>query len=433
MAYPLPPQIEVAIDQLKQAIKSVDQKDVDVLKTPWPELEQSVIKLFGGKFQMNQPQHQAVAAGLAGILGARLIEEFKAFWFPNRDSLEGAGMGFPEELIMLSPFGAVADALNSGNLAKLDALIADIRRSLAQSRFAPRAPGQMPQLGPEDYQRLFDPGFLHFAALETSRAKTVWDNTPTAVVREVRDALGRAGALPKEAKAQMDGQIAGALGRLDPAKPLMQQVEQAPRVIELLTHLYGTTDGTGFAPEEFWVQVVLPLLYIGAPAQFPPLDDDELDAFKQGADPLALFVDVVPYQTPAEEDGLLGALPMDQLQLLHPDFARGGAIRLVQMKTDVIGPLLEKFDPAKSRETVARFVALLEEKAGQKSAPPPQGQPSLSDAAFALLTDLKRAAEVTKAGTHVLTLRRVTEAEAASEQALGELRKALRAPRIILT
>jgi hypothetical protein len=433
-SYPLPPQIEVAIDQLKNAIKAVDQKDVDVLKTPWPEVEKSVIKLLGGPFSISQQQHQAIAAGIAGILGARLNEEFKAFWFPNRDSPEGASMGFPEELIMLSPFGAAADALNSGNLAKLDALIGDIRRSLAQSKFAPQGGGQPPRLGPEDYQRLFDPGFLQFIAVDTNRAKTVWEANPAQVSREIRDALGRAGQLPKEAKAQMEGQIVGALQRLDPAKPLLQQVELAPRVLELLTHVYGSEAGTGFAPEELWVQIVLPMLFIGTPAQFPPLDEDEIEAFKQGADPIELFVDVVPYQTRAVEDGILGALPMEELGLLHPDFARAGALRMVGLKPTTLGPLLDAFDPAKLRDTLSRFVAYLEEKSGQKApAAPPQGRPPLQEAAFVLLTDLKRTGEALKKINGSLALRRVTEAEAQSEQALGFLHQALRAPRIILT
>lgn len=431
MAYPLPPQIEVTLDQLKQAIQAVDQKQIDDLKTPWAEIEKSVIKLLQGPFRINQPEHQAIALGVSGILGARLISEFNAFWFPNRDSLEGAAIGFPDELIMLSPFGAVADALSAANLSKLDGLIADIRRTLAQARFAPQA-ASLPKLTPDDYARLFDPGFLQFIAVDTQKAKTAWDGTPTTLTREIREGLSRATQLPKEARQQMESQLLGALQRLDPAKPLVEQLEQVPRVAELYTHLFGTVDGTGFAPEEFWVQVVLPLLYIGAPTQFPPVEPEELDAFKQGADPLALFVDLVPYQTPAVEDGLLGAIPVSDIGLVHPAFNKAGALRLVQVKLDTLGPLLDKFDPAQSRAALDRFIAYLEEKAGQKPPAAPQEQGSMIDAAYAVLRDLKRAAQTAKNPNHALCLRRVTEAEAASEGALSLLRNALRGPRIIL-
>jgi hypothetical protein len=429
-SFPVPPQIQVALDQLKQAIQSVDRKEIDPRKTPWPELEQSVIKLLGGPFNMEEPQHQGIAAGLAGILGERMNQEFQAFWFPQRDSPEGAAMGFPEELIMLSPFGAVVDALSSANLVKLDGLIAEIRRTLGQARFGAGAGGR-PRLTPEAYQQLFDPGFVQFVVLDPDKAKAAWDGTPAALAREIKDALGRATQLPQEARQQMEGQLVGSLQRLDPARPLMEQAERTPRVAEMLTHLFGTVDGTGFAPEEFWQQVAMPLLFIGAPSQFPPLEQEELEAFGQGADPLALFVDLVPYQIPSEEEGLLGVFPVSEIGLVHPGFSKAGTLRLMHLKADTLRPLMERFDPATSKQALERFVAYLEEKSGKKVQPAGQG-PSMADAAFALLTDLKRVIQVAGQGKNGLGLRRVTEAEAASEGALLALRNALRAPRIIL-
>ena len=142
-------------------------------------------------------------------------------------------------------------------------------------------------------------------------------------------------------------------------------------------------------------------------------------------------MDLVPHQKPAVEEGLLGAIPTTEIGLAHPAFARGGAIRLVQVKLDTLGPLISSLDPAKSQQTLARFVTYLEEKAGQKVKAEGQ-QPGMTEAAFALLTDFKRAVEAAKQPNHLLCLRRVTEAEAASEQALAALRAALRGPRIIL-
>ena len=130
--------------------------------------------------------------------------------------------------------------------------------------------------------------------------------------------------LPAEARQQFEGQIVGSLQRLEPGKALAEQIERAPRVVELMGHLFATVGGTGSAPEEFWQDLVLPLLFIGAPESFPPLDEEEVDAFKQGADPLALFVDVVPYSQPAPEEGLLGAFDVGDLGLPHPSLRQGG-------------------------------------------------------------------------------------------------------------
>lgn len=432
MPYPAPPHIEAAVDQLKQAINMVDKVEIDTLKTPWPDLEKSVVKLLKGPFRIDQPEHQVIAVGLAGIFAERLAQEHEAFWFPNRDSPEGASVGFPGALIMLSPFGAVVDSLSQANLSKLEELLKEVRRSLGQARFSPEAGlGGTPKLSPEDYQRLFDPSFIQFITLDPAKAKTAWESAPDKLVREIRDALSRATQMPAEAKQQFEGQILAALTRMDAQRPVIEQIERGPRVAELVGHLFGTVDGTGFAPEDFWGEIVLPLLFAGTPAQFPPIENDDVEAFTRGAEPLALFVDLVPYQTQAPEDGLLGAFPASGVQLPHPGFSKSATLRMIKLDREQVLKLVTAFDPAKTKDALARFTAYLEQKSGK---PHPKGAAGMqmTDAALALLSDLKRAMEAAAKDKQDVCLRRVTEAEAASEGALNAVRQALRGPRIIL-
>lgn len=427
--FAVPQHVHNAQLQLAAAIEKVEGKPVDLLKAPWAELEQSAIKLLGGAFQVNRPDHQALALGLAGAFAARMNAEHQAFWFPNRDSPEGATLGFPDAIIMLSPFGAVMDSLAQGKLSKLDDLANDIRRSLGQVRLSPQAPQPQGRISPADYQRLFDPGFLQFVVLDPEKVKAAIEAKPDALARDVRDALGRTNPpLPAEVRSQFEGQIIQSLQRLEPGKSLGEQAERAPRLVELMAHLTSTVGGTGSAPEEFWHEVVIPLLYIGTPAQFPPLDDEELEAFRKGADPLALFVDVVPYSQPAPEEGLLGTFEMKDISLVHPAFAKVGALRLIQVNAERLRPLLEKFDAQQTLDTLKRFSDYVAEKAGQPAKQTQQGQEMLN-AAMMLLTDLKRSVVE---GKGQVSLRRLTEAEAASEQALALVRRALQGPRIIL-
>lgn len=429
MPHPIPPQLLAALEQLSRALLAAEKRQVDLAKEPWAQIEKGVIKVLGGAFNVQKPEHQVVALGLCAALGERLVEEHQAFWFFDRDAPVGASLGFPAALIMLSPFGAVLDALAGAKLEKLETLTADIRRSLAQAKFAPTAQQQPLRLQPEDYQRLFDPGFLQFVRVDASKAKTGWDTAPDKLARELRDALGRSSRIPKEARPQLEGQLVGALQRLDPTKPVIAQVDRFARVGELMTHLFGTVDGTGFAPEELWAELVLPIAFIGAPAQLPPLGEEELEAFKQGADVLALFADVVPFQHKAVEEGLLGVFPPETLGLPHPNFESGGANpRMIQVGKDALRPVLEKLDPQATRDAVGRFQKLLEEKSGT----PRPGPSALLDASLTLLTDLKRLVLDPKHADAALCVRRVTEGEAASEPALALVREALSAPRIIL-
>jgi hypothetical protein len=431
-AHPVPQHVHQAQLQVAGALEKSEGKPVDLLKAPWAEVETAALKLLGGKFQVNQPEHQTLALGLAGAFAMRLIQEHGAFWFPNRDSPEGATLGFPDAIIMLSPFGAVMDSLQQGKLARLDDLAGDIRRSLGQARLGvnPAQPlgGQAPKMGPVDYQRLFDPGFLQFVVLDSNKAKTALENKPDALARDVRSALGRTQPpLPPEARQQFEGQIVQSLQRLEAGKPLMDQAERAPRLAELMAHLFGTIGGTGSAPEDFWHDIVLPLLFIGTPVNFPPLDEDEVELFKQGADPLPLFVDVVPHAHQAPDEGLLGAFEMSDIGLVHPGFSRVGALRLIRINPARIKPLLEKFDAGQTQDAINRFSEHVSKAAGQPAKQSEEGKQMLN-AALTLLSDLKRSLTQVQGE---LCIRRLTEAEAASEPALAVVRKALQGSLII--
>jgi hypothetical protein len=428
MTMPTPPQLESAFAQVSGAIDQVEGRKIDLTKEPWDVIEKAVIKLLGGPFNPQQMQHQVVALGLATAFARRLNADHQAFWFPSREAAEGASLGFPEALIMLSPFGAVLDALGSARLAKLDEVQKDIRASLGQAKFG--GMGGAPQrIGPEDYMRLFDPGFVQLVALDPVKANQTWTTPPERLSIDVRDAIGRAQKLPPELKKQMESQLVTALQRMEPGKPLLSQVTRAPRVCEIIGLLFAGATTTGSAPEEFWMDVVMPLLFVGTPETFPELDGQELEAAKQGIDPMLLFLDVVPYQFKSpEEDGLLNAFPGSTLGLPHEGFGAVQNLRLVKVGLDAVKEPLAKFDEKKTRETLARFAEHVKKQVGPVQLQGQDEAKQMLDAAMVLLTDLKR---VVDSGKDVC-VRRLTEAEAASEPALAVVRQALSAPRIIL-
>jgi hypothetical protein len=424
----VPPHIAAATEQIKAAIRAVDGRSIDEQSTPWVEIEKSIIKLLGGAFKIDRPDHQAIALGLAGIYAARLIQQQNAFWFPNREAVEGAALGFPEALLVVSPFGAVAESLSRGDLAKLDGFAKEIAASLAQARFSAAANGARTKLGPDDYQRIFDPSFVQFVGIDSGKAKTASDASVSQLIADLRDALSRAGArFPSDLRTLLEARLIAVLQRLDPTKKLREQAENAPRVFELMTHLFATASASGLAPEEFWEGVVFPLLHVGVPKDFPPLESDDLNAFAKGMDPLLLFVDLIPYRTSAPEDGPLGAFAPGEVSLLDPSVPPAAAVRLVKLDPTRLKSLLSEFDPGAVRDAVKRFTEHLQQKLGK---PAPVAVSPLLDPALSLLGDLKRLS--TGEGGAVLSMRHLTEAEAALEPALSELRKVLQGPRIIL-
>ncbi len=429
MQMPTPPELEQARRQVEAALEQVEKRKVDLETESWAEIEKAAIKLLGGPFRMDQPQHHLVALGLAAAFGARLGKEHGAFWFPSRESPEGAAVGFPEALIMLSPYGAVMDALSAAKLENLEQLAKTIRNSLAQAKFGAAA-GAAGRLGPADYMRLFDPGFVQLVALDTAKVTAAFDLTPDRLAIDLREALSRAGQkLPPEAKQQIEQQLVGALSRMEKGKPMKDLAPQAPRVAELVAHLWGSVASSGCAPEEFWQDAVFPLAFIGAPEKLPPLDAEELEAAKQGVPALLLFLDVVPYTFRAPEEGLLGVFPVDSLALPHPAFAKTPNLRLVKVSAEALKEPIGKLDLNKTREAIKRFEEQLKQQLGAPVRAEGEAEAGrMLDAAAGVLMDVKA---VLDAGKDVC-VRRLTEAEAAAEGMFVEVRNALQGPRIIL-
>ncbi len=423
--------LDAATQQLANSLARATGAPVDLKTAPWADIEKGVIRLLMGPFRPEQPEHQLVALGLAGAFADRLIASDQAFWFPHREAPEGGMLGFPDAVLMLSPFQAVLEALSRGKLERLDEVAADLRRALAQARFAP-SPGAPVRLGPEDYARLFDPGFLQFMLVDPRRKKELFEAKPSVLSSDLRAALGRLPAqrMSPEARAQFERQIAGALARLDPARSFGDQVAQSPRLAELMLTVGGATKQTGSAPDEFWEQAVLPLIFTGAPTTYPPLDAQDIEAAKQGVDPLALFLDVVPYSSPAPEDGLLGVFPMQEIGVPHPGLAQAGVPRLLTVPKGSLQPKLAAYDPRATRASLDGFAKYLSEKAGKPIAATPPGK-QMEDAALALAADLKGLLDGASADSE-LVLRRLTETEALSDPALVAVREAMQGPRIIL-
>src|SRR5678816_3162480 len=81
----------------------------------------------------------------------------------------GAAIGFPEAMMMFSPVEIVVQALARASLPMRDDIARDLGATLERARA--QSPGG-PRLGPEDYQRLFDPGFVQFCAVELAKVRT---------------------------------------------------------------------------------------------------------------------------------------------------------------------------------------------------------------------------------------------------------------------
>ena len=429
---PVPPPMLAALEDLRRALVGPDGKPIDPLSAGWGEIERGAILLLGGAFTPQDPRHLEVAFMLTAALAARLQRDLGAFWFQNRSTPHGATLGFPGAVVVFSPFEAVLEALGRSRLEMLTGLTDELRKTIAQARGL----GEGPSLGPEDYQRLFDPGLVQFLALDPEALGKTLAAPAENTTRDFEHGFSRLSReIPEQARAQVAREIGGALRRLPGSTALGDQIPQAAQLVEFVTLATSALATTGIAPAEFWEQLLIPLLHIGATEKFAPLDEEEIEAYRQGADPLVLYVDVVPFTTPAaDEDGVLGVFPPEQVTLLDARFSSGPGVRLVKLDPTVLRPLCAAFEPAAVRASIERFAAHCAEAAGGAVAPPPTepGRPSLREVVLMLAENLKLLVALVDEKKLWLALRHATESEAASEPILQDLRRALREPRIVL-
>jgi hypothetical protein len=412
---------------------TTDGQPIDPLTAGWEEIEKGVILLLGGAFAPDKPRHMEIGFMLATALAERLRRELGAFWFQNRGTPHGATVGFPDALVMFSPLDAVFQALGRAKLGTLSTVSEDLRRAIAQNR---GARGMDRPLGPEDYQRIFDPGLVQLVAFDPAAVARTLGTPVESLVRDFEHGFGKLSReIPEEARTQVTREVVGALRRLTDAQALGEQIPRAPQLAELVTLATAAATSTGIAPVEFWEQLLMPLLHVGAAESFAALEDEELELYKQGADPLLLYVDVVPYRTPAaDEDGLLGVIPPEQVTLLDPRWGSNGqAPRLLQIDPTILGPLGASFDPAATRAAIERFAVVCATAAGEPGPrPPAPNAPPLRNMVLMLAEDVKRLLALVEQQGLALCVRYMTEGEASSEPILHDLRRALREPRIVL-
>ncbi len=429
MPYPKPPQIDAAFSDFKDNLQKLEGPHLDPLTAAFAEIEPGVIKMLGGAFSIDRTEHRMVAFMVGATFAKRLENDLGAFWFPNRSSGFGAAMGLEQAVGVVSPIEAASRALARGKLGELDEMTRDLRSVVAQATLSPQANLSAQKLSPEDYQRLFDPGLAQVACLDTKAVQTLLATPAGQARREIEDAISRAPAqLPDPVKAQIRAQIGGALAQFDSDKPLMEQLPKATSLAELLTWIHSARASSGLAPEELWRELVMPLLHIGAAETFPALDADEVAQIELASDPLLLYVDVVPYQSPAaDEDGVIGVFPVETAVAIVP--LEEGFPRLVQVDPAAVQEALANFDPAQVRQAVERFRAHV--VAAGAPEPGPMDSP-LVEATFSLIEDLRQVVASVQSSGGILCVRRATEAEASSEAALHLVRQTLQAPRIIL-
>ncbi len=305
--------------------------------------------------------HREIWFGLGAWVGEAMRERHGGFWLLAGDEPNGWRVGFSKILLEIAPHTFADKLLRSGEgIAKR--MVSELERIRQQHETQKQADGGKlrDKYGPQQYARLHTVPLAQWMVLDLARIQKLWTQDPTA---ELRKAVGEAGKRLPAQNAPVLAKLDETLGNLAQDKPAGAQAQDRG-LFEAVAQIVGLRRATQPIAVDMLEKVVFPALHMGAPQKFPPLGGDDVVAIKNGTDLFAVFVDVVPYEQPAEEGGFLGMFPPKDMATPYPDrndlqLGRGDWVLINPQR---LKALLDKFDPRRLVDAFDRFVAYLRQQ-----------------------------------------------------------------------
>ena len=260
--------------------------------------------------------HRDMWFAFGAWIGETLRLRHGGHWLFIGDDPKAWRLGFSKILLEVVPhaFAEQLLRLGAGSGKKLVGEIERIRVShLAQRE---RDGGkEIDRFTPQHYIRMHTMPLGQWMVMDFQRLDTLWNKSPVAkMIEAVRGARERLG----EQNGAIIERICEALAKADQTKALGEQTADRG-LFEAIAQIVGLRRTTAPIAMDLLESMVMPALHIGVPKEFPPLDDEDISRLHKGIELFALFVDIVPHQFQAWDDGFLGTIPTEDLATPYRD------------------------------------------------------------------------------------------------------------------
>jgi outer membrane protein OmpA-like peptidoglycan-associated protein len=206
----------------------------------------------------------------------------------------------------------------------------------------------------QHYIRLHTVPLGQWMSMDFANLAKLWNEEPVEkLIVELREKGPRLG--PQNA--QVVEQVVAALSRAKQDAPIAKQTGDRG-LFEAIAQIIALRRATQPIAIDILERVVMPALHVGMPDKFPPLDEDDLANLRKGIEMFAFFVEVIPHQHQADDEGFLGTIPHDQLTTPYADRSvlEIGKGDWVVVNPAHFVPMLKDFDPQKLLEKYDDFV-----------------------------------------------------------------------------
>jgi hypothetical protein len=282
-------------------------------------------------------------------IGETMRRRHGGHWILFGDDPHTWRIGFSKIFLEVAPFMFAEQLLRTGSgaMKRMVTEIEKIREQHEEQRT--RDAGKtLDRFTSQHYLRLHTVPLGQWMSMDFANLGRLWNKEPTsALIAAIKEAGPRLG--PQNG--QIVERVVEALSRAKQDKPVNEQTNDRG-LFEAVAQIVGLRRATAPIAIDILERVVVPAMHVGVPENFPPLDEDDLSNLRKGIELFVFFVEVVPHQHQADDEGFLGSIPHDQLSTPYADrnVLEVGKGDWVVINPGYFVPILKDLDPQKLLE-----------------------------------------------------------------------------------
>ena len=299
--------------------------------------------------------HWEIWFNFGAWIGETMRRRHGGHWILFGDDPHTWRIGFSKIFLEVAPFMFAEQMLRmgSGAIKRMVTEIEKIREQHDEQRERDKG-NTLDRFTSQHYLRLHTVPLGQWMSMDFGNLARLWTKEPTsALIAAIKEAGPRLG--PQNG--QIVDRVVEALSRAKQDKPVQEQTTDRG-LFEAVAQIVGLRRATAPVAIDILERVVVPAMHVGVPETFPPLDEDDLSNLRKGIELFVFFVEVVPHQHQADDEGFLGSIPHDQLSTPYSDrnVLEVGKGDWVVVNPAYFVPILKDLEPQKLLEKYDDFV-----------------------------------------------------------------------------
>jgi len=307
------------------------------------------------ELDLKDESHWEIWFNFGSWIGETLRRRHGGHWILFGDDPHTWRIGFSKIFLEIAPFMFAEQLLRmgSGAIRRMVTEIEKIREQHDQAREKDKGQS-LDRFLAQHYLRLHTVPLGQWLSMDFATLGQLWAKEPTSKLIE---AIKEAGPRLGPQNQVIVERVTEALSRADQAKPVAEQTTDRG-LFEAVAQIVSLRRATAPLAIDILERVVVPAMHVGVPETFPPLDEDDLSNLRKGIELFVFFVEVIPHQHQADDEGFLGSIPHDHLSTPYGDrnMLEVGKGDWVVVDPGYFVPMLKDLDPQKLLDKYDDFV-----------------------------------------------------------------------------